>query len=81
MTLGCVVRSQGSFALIGYDGGGERTGEEYGAETIALLWPSVGQGFQDVMGLLFEFKYGEFGTIKNESSNHKVSRHPNESKM
>jgi len=56
------------YALIGYDGGGERTGEEYGAETIALLWPSVGQGFQELMGLLFEFKYGEFGVIDDDES-------------
>lgn len=57
------------YALIGYDENGERTGDEYGAETIALLWPSVGQGFQELMGLLFEFKYGEFGVIKNDESN------------
>ena len=57
------------YALIVYDENGERTGDEYGSETIALLWPSVGQGFQDVMGLLFEFKYGEFGVIDNEESN------------
>lgn len=55
------------YALIEYDENGER--EAVSAETIALLWPSVGQGFQELMGLLFEFKYGEFGTIKNDESN------------
>ena len=55
------------YALIEYDENGGRSAAS--AETIALLWPSVGQGFQDIMGLLFEFKYGEFGTIKNEDSN------------
>ncbi len=55
------------YALIEYDENGNR--EAVSAETIALLWPSVGQGFQELMGLLFEFKYGEFGTIKNEESN------------
>ena len=55
------------YALIEYDKNGER--EAVSAETIALLWPSVGQGFQELMGLLFEFKYGEFGTIKHDESN------------
>lgn len=63
------LESGTEYGLIVYDENGERTGDEYGTEAIALLWPSVGQGFQDVMGLLFEFKYGEFGTIKNETSN------------
>ena len=63
------LESGTEYGLIVYDENGDRTGDEYGTEAIALLWPSVGQGFQDVMGLLFEFKYGEFGTIKNEDSN------------
>lgn len=29
--------------------------------TITLLWPSVGQAAQELLGLLFEFKYGELG--------------------
>lgn len=55
------------YALIGYDEDGERTNTEYAKETIALLWPSVGQGFQELMGLLFEFKYGEFGVMVDEN--------------
>lgn len=55
------------YTLIVYDENGNRTGEETG-ETIALLWPSVGQGFQTLMGLLFEFKYGEMGVIGHEDA-------------
>ena len=57
------------YALIGYDENGDRTNSEYTKETIALLWPSVGQGFQELMGLLFEFKYGEFGVITDDEGN------------
>lgn len=55
------------YSLITYDENGNRTREETG-ETIALLWPSVGQGFQSIMGLLFELKYGEMGVIAHENA-------------
>ncbi len=52
------------YSLIRYSENGDRLGCE--GESIALLWPSVGQGFQSLMGLLFEFKYGEMGVIAHE---------------
>lgn len=55
------------YSLITYDENGNRTGEETG-EPIALLWPSVGQGFQSLMGMLFELKYGEMGVIAHENA-------------
>ena len=55
------------YSLITYNENGNRTGKETG-EPIALLWPSVGQGFQSLMGLLFEFKYGEMGVIAHENA-------------
>lgn len=51
------------YGLIPYDENGNR--EEFHAETITLLWPSVGQGFQNIMGMLFELKYGELGVIED----------------
>ncbi len=55
------------YSLITYDENGNRTRKETG-ETIALLWPSVGQGFQSLMGLLFELKYGEMGVIAHANA-------------
>ena len=55
------------YSLITYDAHGNRTGQETG-EPIALLWPSVGQGFQSLMGLLFEFKYAEMGVIAHDNA-------------
>ena len=52
------------YGLIPYDENGNR--EEFHAQTITLLWPSVGQGFQNIMGMLFELKYGELGVIEDE---------------
>ncbi len=45
-------------ALTAYDEKGESKGG-----TITLLWPSVGQAAQELLGLLFEFKYGELGIL------------------
>ena len=55
------------YSLITYDENGLRTRKETG-KPIALLWPSVGQGFQSLMGMLFEFKYGEMGVIAHENA-------------
>ena len=55
------------YSLITYDENGLRTRKETG-EPIALLWPSVGQGFQSLMGMLFEFKYGEMGVIAHDNA-------------
>lgn len=52
------------YGLIPYDENGNR--EDFNANTITLLWPSVGQGFQNILGLLFELKYGELGVIEDE---------------
>ncbi len=43
-------------SLTAYDDRGEGEGGN-----ITLLWPSVGQAAQELLGLLFEFKYGELG--------------------
>ena len=54
------------YGLIPYSEDGERG--FMGEETIALLWPSVGQAFQSLMGLLFDFRYAELGTIAHEGA-------------
>ena len=54
------------YALVPYSEDGDR--EDMNAETIALLWPSVGQAFQTLMGLLFNLKYGELGVIAHEDA-------------
>ena len=64
------------YTLIPYGENGERVPDEeeypsvvnYSGEPITLLWPSVGQGFQSLMGLLFELKYGELGVILHEEA-------------
>ncbi len=52
------------YNLVPYDEDGNR--EDMVGDTITLLWPSVGQGFQSLAGMLFELKYGELGTIRHE---------------
>ena len=47
-------------SLTTYSGSGDRDGDG----NITLLWPSVGQAAQSLLGLLFEFKYGELGYMK-----------------
>ncbi|MBP3700583.1 MAG: hypothetical protein J6I64_01710, partial [Lachnospiraceae bacterium] len=42
--------------------------EYYSGDPITLLWPSVGQGFQSLMGMLFSLKYGELGVILHENA-------------
>ena len=54
------------FALIPYTENGER--EDMSGEPIALLWPSVGEAFQNLMGLLFSLRYGELGVIAHEDA-------------
>ena len=49
-----------SCSLTTYDESGDR--DEDG--NITLLWPSVGQAAQSLLGLLFEFKYGELGYME-----------------
>ncbi len=57
------------YGLIQYSENGDRLGCD--GESITLLWPSVGQGFQSLMGLLFELKYGEMGVIAHEQGSGK----------
>ena len=49
------------YSLTTYDESGDR--DEDG--NITLLWPSVGQAAQSLLGLLFEFKYGELGYMED----------------
>ena len=46
-----------AYSLTTYEENGDRNQDG----NITLLWPSVGQAAQDLLGLLFEFKYGEMG--------------------
>ena len=55
-----------NYELVPYNENGDRQKME--GETITLLWPSVGQGFQSLAGLLFELKYGELGTITHPNA-------------
>ena len=56
----------GEYGLIQYDENGERGGAA--GDPIALLWPSAGEAFQNLMGLLFNFKYCELGSIFHEDA-------------
>lgn len=56
------------YGLIEYNEEGERDDDEPDYETITLLWPSVGQAAQNLLGMLFDFKYGELGVIKYEDN-------------
>ncbi|WP_130870540.1 S-layer homology domain-containing protein [Intestinimonas massiliensis (ex Afouda et al. 2020)] len=49
------------YSLTTYGASGDR--DEDG--NITLLWPSVGQAAQSLLGLLFEFKYGELGYMED----------------
>ena len=49
-----------AYSLTTYDEYGDR--DEDG--NITLLWPSVGQAAQNLLGMLFEFKYGELGYME-----------------
>lgn len=52
------------YNLVPYDENGKR--KSMVGDTITLLWPSVGQGFQSLAGMLFELKYGELGIIHHK---------------
>lgn len=51
------------FGLIPYEENGER--QDFNYETITLLWPSVGQAAQNLLGMLMDLKYGELGKIEH----------------
>lgn len=55
-----------NFSLIPYDENGYR--QDMDGEIIGLLWNNVGQGFQNLMGMLFNFKYGELGVIEHSDN-------------
>ena len=55
-----------NYGLIPYEENGDRA--SYNFETITLLWPSVGQAAQNLLGFLFDFKYGELGAIYHEQA-------------
>ncbi len=55
-----------NYGLIPYEENGDRA--SFNQETITLLWPSVGQAAQNLMGLLFDFKYGELGAIYHDDA-------------
>ncbi len=54
------------YGLIQYDESGDRDTKP--VNTITLLWPSVGQAAQNLLGFLMEFKYGELGVIKHDGA-------------
>lgn len=53
------------FGLIPYEENGER--QDFNYETITLLWPSVGQAAQNLLGMLMDLKYGELGKIEHDN--------------
>ena len=55
-----------NFNLIPYDENGNRQAME--GQIIGLLWNNVGQAFQNLMGMLFNFKYGELGVIEHSEN-------------
>ena len=48
-----------------------RKGEEHG-EKITLLWPGAASATQTIMGLLLNFRYGEFALMKQGDSEERV---------
>lgn len=54
------IKDGEEYSLTTYDENGD--GNDDG--NITLLWPSVGQAAQNLLGLLFEFKYGELGYME-----------------
>ena len=55
-----------NFNLIPYDENGYR--QKMDGQIIGLLWNNVGQAFQNLMGMLFNFKYGELGVIEHSDN-------------
>ena len=55
------IKDGEEYSLTTYEASGDR--DEDG--NITLLWPSVGQAAQSLLGLLFEFKYGELGYMED----------------
>ena len=55
-----------NFNLIPYDENGNRQAME--GQVIGLLWNNIGQAFQNLMGMLFNFKYGELGVIEHSEN-------------
>lgn len=62
------------YGLIEYNDQGEREDDDPDYDTITLLWPSVGQAAQNLLGMLFDFKYGELGVIKYEEDENAQTR-------
>ena len=54
------IEDGSAYSLTTYEASGDRDGDG----NITLLWPSVGQAAQSLLGLLFEFKYGELGYME-----------------
>ena len=54
------------YGLIPYEENGDRA--SYSFEPVTLLWPSVGQAAQNLLGFLFNFKYGELGAIYHDEA-------------
>ena len=54
------------YGLIPYEENGDRA--SYSFEPVTLLWPSVGQAAQNLLGFLFDFKYGELGAIYHDEA-------------
>jgi len=53
------------YELIEYDNFGERSNNMQNKEPISLIWPSAAGVAQTVGGMIFEFRYGELGVIKD----------------
>ncbi len=54
------------YNLIPYSENGNR--QHFSGKPITLLWPSVGRAFQNIMGLLFNLRYGELGVIAHKDA-------------
>ena len=52
-----------SYSLIKYNEDGESTNP---GNAINLIWPSVGNTFQNIMGFLMKFKYGQLGYMEHD---------------
>ncbi len=56
------------YRLIRYKSNGKREAAD-DFNTISLVWPSVGQAAQNILGYIMDFKYGEFGEITDKDGN------------
>ncbi|WP_027399887.1 S-layer homology domain-containing protein [Anaerovorax odorimutans] len=65
------IKNGTDYELIPFDKNGKRQSNPdpmANKETITLIWPSAAGAAQTIAGMIFEFRYGELGVIKDNGS-------------